>query len=359
MPSYAEDLKKIEGLRKSQSEATKAYGSLTSSAQTFGDEVMAKVRAARAERGTSMLASGMGEASSQLATEPAKIRARTADVNPMSVDAITAQQRGQTLGTLATLGQLEAEQTGSMQDIIGAETNKILAQATAKKAESEAAAQEAQSVIEALQMKQTQQAQAFDQWYKQQQLTGAGAGEEESNLKYLASQYKPTGGQEELANKAIIGVGLIKDVRGIIKDNPDALREAAGFWSFLNPQSRALKKNLEFISDTITRIQTGAALNEDEQKFYNNFLSNPTEAILGYTAGAEKSMDILEKVFNLAIEQTKNPYLDILEKKYSSQYGWDTGSKNHRVVDPNTGAIYETENEEEYRDALMKGYIEL
>ena len=170
MPATQEDYKKIEEARKRQAQATREYGKLTGAAQTFADEVMSRVRKARAERGVSKLATEMGEVTSQLVTEGPKIRQRLADVNPLQTDVLTARQRAQTLGTLTTLSQLEKERAGTIEDIIGAGTNRLLAEAATRKAEAEAAANEVATMIDLIRLKEEQAKRAFDEWVKRQQL---------------------------------------------------------------------------------------------------------------------------------------------------------------------------------------------
>lgn len=102
--------------------------SLQAQAITFKDDVMAKVRKARADRGMSLLAKEMGEVSSQLPTYGVQLRERTEGVNPLAQDQMTASARGQLLGELTSLGKQAEEQYGTIQEIIQAGANQLEAQ---------------------------------------------------------------------------------------------------------------------------------------------------------------------------------------------------------------------------------------
>lgn len=122
MPATSEDYQLVK-------QAQIAPAALKAQALTFQDDVMARVREARAARGMSMLAKQMGEVSSQLPTYGVQLRERNEGVNPLTQDQMTATARGQLLGELTSLGQQAEEQYGTIQDILNAGTNRILAQA--------------------------------------------------------------------------------------------------------------------------------------------------------------------------------------------------------------------------------------
>lgn len=156
MPTSEMDYATIEAARKKQAQSTRDYGKLTASSKTFADDVMERVRQARAERGVSRLATQTGEVSGQLASEGPKIRERLADVNPLQTDVITGRQTAQTLSSLGTLAQVGQEREGSITDILGAGTNQILARAAEKKTEAEAANVEADALMEMLKYQQSE-----------------------------------------------------------------------------------------------------------------------------------------------------------------------------------------------------------
>ena len=107
MPTYQDDISKVKDLRLKQAELNKQSGVLTGQSSTFGDNVMAKVRARMAESGMDKLSQDYGTATGQLLSAPAEMRARMSDVNPLVVDALTAKQRAQTLGQLASISEFQ------------------------------------------------------------------------------------------------------------------------------------------------------------------------------------------------------------------------------------------------------------
>lgn len=163
MPTRSEDIEKVKALRKQAGETNKRMGSLTAESKTFSDRVMGRVRQARAERGTSQLATDIGTTTGQIISAPADMRARTANVNPLQVDALTARQSAQTLGTLTTQANVEAGRTNTIEGILGAGTNQLLAAAEQKKAEADAATQEANSMVEAIRLRMEEERHKLDQ----------------------------------------------------------------------------------------------------------------------------------------------------------------------------------------------------
>jgi len=157
MPTYEEDYLKIKNARDKQGQMNKQSADLAAGAQTFGDRVKAKVREKMAASGMDKLSQDYGRATGQLVSEPAAMRARMADVNPLQVDALTAKQTGQTLDTLTSTSEFQKLRDASITDVIDSSTNKILAQAAQKKAEADKAQQEADSLIEEIRLRMDQQ----------------------------------------------------------------------------------------------------------------------------------------------------------------------------------------------------------
>ena len=149
-PAYKEDYQKIEAASAKAREASKLYGTLSAQSRTLGEDVMKNVRQARAERGVGQLSKDIGSATGQIVSEPAKIRERTAGLDPLKQDVLTASQRGQTLRTLATTADVGEQREGTMEDILKAGANKLLAHASLKKSEADASTQEANTLLSIL-----------------------------------------------------------------------------------------------------------------------------------------------------------------------------------------------------------------
>jgi len=144
---------------------------LQAGAETFGDRVMKDVRSARAERGTSLLAQDIGTTTGQLASEGSAMRSRLEGVNPLDVINLTARQRAGTLGTLATQAQVQTGIEGTIQDVIGGGVNQLRSAALLKQAEAQKATEEANTLLEQVQMKEAQTNREFDEWAKRQQIS--------------------------------------------------------------------------------------------------------------------------------------------------------------------------------------------
>ena len=150
MPTYSDDYQKIEAASKKAREASKLYGTLSAQSRTLGEDVMKNVRKARAERGVGQLSKDIGVTTGQIVSEPAKIRERTAGLDPLKQDVITASQRGQTLRTLATTADVGEKREGTIEGILKEGANKLLAHAALKKSEADASTQEANTLLSVL-----------------------------------------------------------------------------------------------------------------------------------------------------------------------------------------------------------------
>ncbi|MCR4330014.1 MAG: hypothetical protein NUV65_05740 [Candidatus Roizmanbacteria bacterium] len=196
MPTSSEDIAKIEALRKKTSEANKTAGTLGAGSKTFADKVMGRVRDARAQRGTSQLATDIGTTTGQITSAPADMRARMANVNPLTTDAMTARQTAQTQGTLATQANVEASRTGTIEDILGAGSNRLLAMAEQKEAEANAAKQEADSLMEAIKLRMAEEQHKLDMALKNKSLNDTGQvtkDEQEAAAKAFTDEYVNVG----------------------------------------------------------------------------------------------------------------------------------------------------------------------
>ena len=170
IPTTQEDINKVTEQRKKAGALAYSAGKLTAGARTFEDRVMTGVRDRRTARGITTLEEGVGTTAGQLATAPADIRARLSEVNPLQTDVITARQTGQTLGTLATLGEVGEAREGTIEDVIGAGTNRILSMADLKRAEAERAGSEAEALLGQINLRETVKKREFDEWEARQKL---------------------------------------------------------------------------------------------------------------------------------------------------------------------------------------------
>lgn len=150
---YADIRKQLADKQQEARNLTLEAGNTAASAQTFSDQVMTGVRAARAARGVDKLSEDMGTVAGQLVTENPAIRDRMSDVNPLAVDAATNARRGQLLSEMTTIGNVQTQREGTISEVIGANTNKILADAKMKEAKAAQAAAEADDLYKQYQMK--------------------------------------------------------------------------------------------------------------------------------------------------------------------------------------------------------------
>jgi hypothetical protein len=234
MPAYTEDYQQIEEARRRAASLGQQALTLQSGAETFSDKVMKEVRAARAARGTSMLASDIGATTGQLASGGAEARERLAMVNPLQADVLTARERAGTLGTLATQAQVQEGIEGTIQDIIGGGVNQLKAAALVKQAEAEKATQEANTLLEQVKLREEQEARAFQQmmaekefglaqekfaWEKTRPTGGAAGLTPHQQLTWLNTMGKIQGEMEEAANDASYKIGKLDEAIKLLEED--------------------------------------------------------------------------------------------------------------------------------------------
>jgi len=148
MPTQQASIEQVEKLRTQAAERARTVADYSGVSETLSDQVMKAVRADRANRGVSQMATDVGNVTGQLATDPALIRGRAGDiVNPLDVDVLTAKQRGQNLQTLGTLSTVEKERGGTLQESIQAGANQLKSMALQKQAEAQEFANKADAMM--------------------------------------------------------------------------------------------------------------------------------------------------------------------------------------------------------------------
>jgi hypothetical protein len=157
MPTQNADVQKVEQMRKEAAARNKQASSYGASATTLSDTVMNAVREDRQQRGVSQMATDVGNVMGQMATEPQAIKGRAGDImNPMDVDQFTAQARGQQLRTLGTLATKESENYGTLQEIIQAGANQLVARGQLEMAKAEELVAKAGALMQRLSFEEEQ-----------------------------------------------------------------------------------------------------------------------------------------------------------------------------------------------------------
>lgn len=293
MATYTEDLEKIKQLRKTQSAASQQAGQLGASAQGFNSRVMQKVRDARAARGVSQLNVDIGSITGRMVTEPAEIRGRLEGVNPLAVDAVTAAQRGQQLGTLGTLANYQADISGTIGDVIGQGTDRLKTMAALKQAEAQQAATEAANLMEQVKWKAAQEQQAFENMMAQknyelarQRLARSGSsGPGIEDYLDMALKWKNLTGGEDVPKEAISEAQdyrtLLNDLKSIRSGLVEQAGEKPGYGSLLKTvtgplaslfgglqsgPSEAVRRDLDRLRSQVQHEYYGSALTKQEKE---------------------------------------------------------------------------------------------
>lgn len=172
MPTSQSDYDQIAASREKVSNLTKSYGDTMAGAATFGDDVMAKVRAAREARGITNLQEDFGNATQQLVTGRQEIVDRQlGSVDPLTISSLSSKQRGNNLNTLAKISSYEDQNAGTIDKAVQAGANTMQAQALKIKAETDAAATELESLMEVVKQKQAEASAQLDENYRRDKMT--------------------------------------------------------------------------------------------------------------------------------------------------------------------------------------------
>lgn len=176
MPATETDYSKIRKYQEEASSLNREGSGVEAAAGTLGDRVMEAVRADRLKRGTSKLATDVGNVMGQMVTDPTGIRERTSGmVDPFSVNALTSDARAQnlrTLGTTATQGQMNQ---GSIDEVIQAGANRLKAQAASLYAQAQQKESEANSLTQQWEREFKEKQFAADEAYRNKSSGGAGS----------------------------------------------------------------------------------------------------------------------------------------------------------------------------------------
>lgn len=315
MPATTGNIEQVQKNRQVAAAKMKEAGGLMGDAQSFRDFVMEDVRSARAARGVDQLSKDIGNATGQLELDPTNIRGRSDGiVNPMDVDALTSRARAQNLNTLATTANVQAERTGSIEDMIGAGTNRILSLAKQKESEANQAKSEADALMEKLSFELQQRKQAFDEYMKSQELAlakskasgGGGTPTGWEDYLKLYNALKPSATQEQNAINAQSGLTSINRARELAKSGWNTTMYNVPGLNMIG-ETGELRKNVQNLTDVLTRARTGAALNKEEEDFYNKFTANPLAVLTEGPKEFEKSFKIMEDIFSKTASVGRDP----------------------------------------------------
>lgn len=318
MPVTQADLDSVSTKRQQAQNLIRQSGDLTAGSNTFKDEVMAKVRENRASRGISNLTQDIADTRGQIISAPADIRARTADVNPLQVDALTARQRGQTLSTLSAQNDFETSINSGIDEIIGAGANVLVSAAAKKKAEADAANQEANALMEQLQYKLQERKQAFDEWATSQSIGLANAkfaadqGDQQALDLISQARSMPTAGERSQASNTLETLQDLYNVQDMMSKGGNITGPVVGRYSniktnwFNQPANTTVKldESLKKLFDTARVESTGAAFSEDELKQLGKYVargSNVQEAKINSTIDSMERK-LVSQMFSLGMK---------------------------------------------------------
>lgn len=182
MPATEENKAQVaENLRKHAAETkSKAVGT-ESLAMGLGDMLMEEVRNDRASRGVSKLATDRGNVMGQLVSDPNAIRefgtTEGTRMDPLDVDYYTSDRRAENMQRLGTIAQQGIENQGTLDEVIQAGANQLMARAQQMRAQAEQDEAEAKALMEKLYYEADRADRAFDEELALEQLNRSGSGD--------------------------------------------------------------------------------------------------------------------------------------------------------------------------------------
>ncbi|OGO14261.1 MAG: hypothetical protein A2Y53_03905 [Chloroflexi bacterium RBG_16_47_49] len=183
-------------------------------------------------------------------------------LSPTQQEAITSARRSAAFAPLSSANLLLGGAFGGLEGIVGSGV---------KAFESAAGAQTERANL----MNQMRQ-QEIERQFKERELALKSTGSNQPSLSQLlaiANYMKPTAGQVNEAINAESGKKAVLHLRDMIKKNPKAVYYAGvPLLNAVNPAAREYNSTAKEAYDVLVRTRTGAALNLDEQAFYEEYI---------------------------------------------------------------------------------------
>lgn len=225
-------------------------------------------------------------------------------LSPTEQASLISSRRAAGLSPLIAANNRYDLMNGSIADIIGEASRAAQSQAKIKEGEADIA-------------------------YKRASLVQKGSGTGLNQMLSIFRLLKPTAQQQTNATNAMSGLQALQTVRDILAKDPNSLYYAGnGLLRMFSPNGQKLHAALNEAKDVLTRLRTGAALNADEIKFYNEYLPSAFEQ-----ASTSDKLSRLESIYNRVSEAGQVP--DLMD--FLSGSGIDIGggqNSDWEVVSP-------------------------
>lgn len=236
--------------------------------------------------------------------------------NPFTREKLVSQYVGNQALPMLSLSSILGQRMGRFEDLMGAGTNAYTAMTTGQQLE----AQNKRQLYEDL----LNEYKTTEELALSREKANKDAGGLSADFWKLITLANPNPTQEKTANDAISGLTNIQTLRQMFKKNSN-LPKLLGMGNvgliLSGGQTSEASKHLKSLQDIITRIRTGAALNKEEESFYQNLILDPIQTVFYGPGGTEESFKILEDIFNKAVTSGKNKYQPFLDLYGSSLLG--------------------------------------
>lgn len=211
--------------------------------------------------------------------------------NPFTREKLVSQYTGQEAVPMLTLSQILGQRMGTMQDLIGAGTNAFKAQVAAKQGEANIAQKELENEIALAKSRSS----------------GSG-GLTSTGLISLFNALKPSSTQESQAVQAQSGLNAVTKLSSLLGgDNANKILGAQNFGILGRlvggKDVQQYQDAAREAYDAFLRSRTGAALNLNEEKFYQQYIPSLTDD----PTTREAKVNRLKNVFESDVQLGQNP----------------------------------------------------
>lgn len=223
-------------------------------------------------------------APSAINADISRIQGEGTILSPTQQQEISGGRRAAAFAPLSTANLLLGTQFGGLENMIGGGVKAF-----------EAASQ---GVTDRANLMNTMRQQEIERQFKERELAskGGAGGLNFGNLMSIANFMKPTAGQQQSSINASSGSTSLNKLKDLINKpggQSNLFMSKYGITRLLNKDAQSIFNESRNAIDVLTRMRTGAALNEAEQKFYDSFIGqwqqNPTVIL--------DQLDTVDKIF--------------------------------------------------------------
>lgn len=321
-------LEDIQGAQQASQQATAKATELQAGGFTIGDQL--KQRVEEAYDYNRDITSKLDTASSDYLSAPATGREKYQDIfNPFQREALVSQYVGNQSLPMLMYSDILGHRQGRIGDLVGAGTNAYNAETARALGLAGQAGTDLTNLMDLYKLQQ-ERADAERQYQldlMKASSSGSSVFDLFKDILPFANATKLNEGEFEKLNNATTTLESIGRLENYMMSDKDSFKRASRSGAFGNlarltdPTSRTIRSDIVNLQDLLARSRSGAALNENELKLYNQFIAgDPLSVVFGYQEGPEAALRILKGIAEKDMryygqrEQSYNYFNDIINQ---------------------------------------------